>query len=183
MTNSCEGIIPDLCQFNPCQVAPTPLQCSQSPAAGGTVGPGTHPITVTFTDSFQNVTQTCVVNFVVTSPITGQFALLCASNKTVECGTMWDFDAPTYTNACCPHPGSPSNGVTVTFLSTVTNGSCPEVITAPGRPRTIAVAGASCSQTVTARRYHAADLDCNVCKPRGGATHCPRLFHAFPPVR
>jgi N-acetylneuraminic acid mutarotase len=68
-TNACQGIIPDLCQlYLPCLELPgVPLQCAQSPAAGGTVGPGTHPITVTFTHPTLPP-QTCVVNFVVTAP-------------------------------------------------------------------------------------------------------------------
>ena len=45
-TNACQGIIPDLCQFSQCWLSPLPLQCSQSPAAGGQVGVGTQPISI-----------------------------------------------------------------------------------------------------------------------------------------
>ena len=57
------------------------------------------------------------------------FTLLCPSNKTVECDAVWTFDPPTWTNACIPPPGTPSNGVMVAVVSTVTNGTCPKIIT------------------------------------------------------
>src|SRR6516225_5367528 len=39
-TNSCQGIIPDLCALSQqCWVAGIPLLCSQSPLPGGSVGP------------------------------------------------------------------------------------------------------------------------------------------------
>ena len=43
--------------------------------------------------------------------------LNCASNKTVQCGTAWDFDPPTWTNSCS------GTNVILTVLSTVTNTS------------------------------------------------------------
>ncbi len=42
-------------------------------------------------------------------------------SKTVPCGSQWTFDTPTATDACCVAP------VTVSVLSTVTNGLCPKV--------------------------------------------------------
>src|SRR5207249_6814450 len=41
-------------------------------------------------------------------------AILCASNRTVQCGTAWTFDAPAVTGGCS------GTNVTLTF-STVTN--------------------------------------------------------------
>jgi len=67
-TNACQAVIPDLCQFTQCWLSPTPLQCSQTPPPGGIVGPGTHPITVTFNDPFSGSSANCLVNFVVTAP-------------------------------------------------------------------------------------------------------------------
>src|SRR5438552_17050225 len=72
-TNACQGVIPDMCQFSNCfqnaAFPPAPYTCSQSPAAGGIVSPGTYPIPITVQD-INGVASQCVVNFVVTSPST-----------------------------------------------------------------------------------------------------------------
>src|SRR5262249_39843596 len=48
----------------------------------------------------------------------------CASDKTVECGSLWDFDAPTALDGCT------GTNVTITVLTTVTNSAvCPLQIT------------------------------------------------------
>ena len=161
-TNACLAPIPDLCALaGPCLLSLTQLQCSQTPPPGGQVGPGTHPITVTFVDSSQNLTQACQVNFVVT-PTTGcAFALICASNKTVECGTQWSFNPPTWTNACVPPPGTPSNGVVLTIISTTTNGTCPQVITRTWQGMDDCLYHDQCSQTVTVVDTTPPTLDCN----------------------
>jgi len=150
-TNACIAYIPDLCQFTNCfqnVVPPVPLSCSQSPAAGTQVGPGTHAIIVTVTDP-NGVGSQCVVNFTVTGVSSGQFALLCASNKTVSCDQPWSFDPPTPTNYCCPQPGTPNNGVTIVVVSTTTNGTCPAMITQTWQGTDACGQTATCSQTVT----------------------------------
>src|SRR5437667_1134203 len=100
MTNACQAVIPDLCQFTNCfqssMVQPPPFMCSQTPAAGTTVAPGNYAITVTVSANGQ-VSQ-CTVKFTVNPPAGGcGFSLICATNKTVECGTSWSFDPPTWT--------------------------------------------------------------------------------------
>ena len=64
-------------------------------------------------------TNTCTqtVTIVDTTPPT----LTCSTNKTVECGTPWTFDPPIATDNCCTP--------VVNVLNTITNGSCPQVIT------------------------------------------------------
>jgi len=69
----CKVMVPDLCRFTNCFsddcCFPT---CTQSPAAGSIVGPGTYPITVTVKDCSGNTNTTpCVLNLVVTAPSTG----------------------------------------------------------------------------------------------------------------
>ena len=70
--------------------------------------------------------------------------LTCASNKTVECGSTWTFDAPTAVDGCT------SNSLPVYVLNTTTNGQCPQLIT-----RTWAATNScdtnytTCSQLVT----------------------------------
>ena len=64
---ACTAVIPNMCQlYAPCLLPPAvPSTCTQTPLPGGTVGPGTYPITVTFTGGGQ--VQVCTVNFVVTA--------------------------------------------------------------------------------------------------------------------
>lgn len=151
-TNACQAFVPDMCQFTNCFTSTPgtsiPLTCSQTPVAGTQVGPGTHPITVTVTDP-NGVSSQCVVNFTVTGISSGQFDLICASNKTVLCDQPWSFDPPTPTNYCCPQSGTPNGGVTIVVLSTTTNGSCPAMITQTWEATDACGKRAMCSQTVT----------------------------------
>jgi hypothetical protein len=149
-TNACSGVVPDLCAWgmssNCISAAVPPGGCSQNPPAGTVVGPGTTLITVLIIANGQ-VAQ-CVVPFTVTPLPTCVFSLICSSNKTVECGSAWVFDPPAWTNACVPANGTPPN-VTLTNISLVTNGTCPEVITATWQGVDDCGAVAYCSQTVT----------------------------------
>lgn len=93
-TNACLGVIPDVCAIAfPCLMTPVAPQCSQTPAPGGPVGPGTHPITVTFIDfsTGQAVTQTCLINFVVTMPPGGCGTNSCITPPTGMVG-WWPLD-------------------------------------------------------------------------------------------
>lgn len=152
-TNACLAFVPDLCLlatncFSPFVTNSTPGYCSQTPTAGTPVGPGTTYISFTVTDTLGVSTQ-CLVPFVVTPAAGCAFTLICATNKTVECGSAWSFDLPIWTNACAPPPGTPSNGVVLTIVSTITNGSCPEVITRTWLATDDCGYHDQCSQTVT----------------------------------
>ena len=113
---NCQAAVPDLCQFTQCLIStvqpPPPVNCSQTPTAGTLVGPGTTIITVTVTSS-SGVVEQCAIPFNVVAPNNGPFALICATNKTVECGTTWTFNQPTPTNYCCPQAGTTGNGVKI----------------------------------------------------------------------
>ena len=149
--SGCQGTVPDMCLFPVCirstVVPPPAYTCSQTPPAGTIVGPGTHAITVTINIPGQAPVQ-CALKFVVTPPSTGAFALICATNKTVLCGSQWIFNPPTATNACCPASGTPPN-VVISVVSTVTNGICPRVFTRTWRGVDDCGHIATCSQTVT----------------------------------
>ena len=69
--------------------------------------------------------------------------LNCATDKTVECGTAWTFDSPSALGGCS------GDNVSLTILSTLTNGVCPEVITRTWQATDACNDTATCSQTVT----------------------------------
>ncbi len=86
-------------------------------------------------------TNTCsqTVTVVDTTPPT----ITCAPEKTVQCGTAWRFDAPVASDSCS------GTNVTITIVSTVTNGLCPQVITRTWRVTDACGNSATCTQTVT----------------------------------
>ena len=67
----------------------------------------------------------------------------CATNRVVECGSQWAFDQPTAWDQCC------GTNVTITPQSTVTNGSCPLVITRVWKITDCCTNSTYCCQTVT----------------------------------
>src|ERR1017187_5779360 len=69
--------------------------------------------------------------------------LICASNKTVQCGTAWAFDPPTATDAC-----SGSN-VTLSVVGTVTNGACSQTVTRTWLAADLCGNSTICSQVVS----------------------------------
>jgi uncharacterized delta-60 repeat protein len=80
--------------------------------------------------------------------------LTCATNKTVNCDAVWTFDAPTASDSCS------GTNVTITILSTATNGVCPRVITRTWRATDACTNSVTCSQTVTVLDTKAPILVC-----------------------
>jgi len=75
------------------------------------------------------------------NPTSGQpLVRTCATNKTVVCDTAWQFDEPATSGGCA--------AITLTVLSTVTNGDCPQLITRTWRA-TDGCSTKTCSQTLT----------------------------------
>ncbi len=152
ITNACQAVVPDLCQFTNCfqstVVPPPQIFCNQSPPAGTPVGPGFYGITVNvFVPGA--APQSCTLLFQVNPPSTGcAFALICATNKTVECGSTWSFDPPTWVNQCPDPLGGPGN-VLLNVVNTITNGTCPQIITQTWLGIDDCGLSATCSQTVT----------------------------------
>ena len=55
--------------------------------------------------------------------------VVCPTNKTVQCGSPWAFDLPVVSTCCTNHiPGTATN-LLITTANTITNGTCPKVIT------------------------------------------------------
>ena len=80
--------------------------------------------------------------------------IVCVSNKQVEAGTAWSFDAPSATDNC--------GSATVTVLSTVTNASCGCTFAATRTWQAMDGSGnkTTCSQTVTVADTTPPSLSC-----------------------
>ena len=68
--------------------------------------------------------------------------ITCITNKIVPCGTPWVFDPPFVTPGCCTN-------VTISIFNTVTNGTCPQMITRTWLIQDTCGTSNLCSQTVT----------------------------------
>jgi hypothetical protein len=98
--------------------------------------------------------------------------LNCSTNKTVACGTVWDFDPPTYSDNC-----SDSN-VTIIVTSTITNGSCPQVITRTWMASDNCGQSNTCSQVVTVVDTNPPSMTCAPSK----TVSCDSVWTFDPPT-
>jgi hypothetical protein len=142
---NCIGIVPDLCTvatncFSTNYVA-GPGFCVQSPGPYTPVSPGTNTIILTVTDVNSNVSQ-CTVDFIVTAP-PAILSVACPTNKTVPCGTFWNFDTPGATTTCC----DPT--INTVVLNVVSNGFCPKVLICAWNVSDNCGNNSNCTQTVT----------------------------------
>ena len=111
--------------------------------AGFAVGPNTLDIVVTNAIIWTGIRAELTNNFTCCCP--NAMVLVCGTNKTVQCGTQWGFDLPTFAANC------PSTNTTLTVISTVTNvtGNCSQTITRTWRASDCCGNTGICSQTVT----------------------------------
>jgi hypothetical protein len=140
---------PTLLTFTPSALPPH-VTCAKVDTTNGCAH--TRTITYTAVDGCKN-SNTCVQVITWTENTTPPL-LTCASNKTVACGTVWNFDPPAATDSC-----NGTNG-TLTILGTVTNGLCPQLIT-----RTWLLINAcgltnTCSQTITVQNTNPPVMTC-----------------------
>jgi len=138
LTNECHTAFAD-----PGATASDTCAGSVAVSTNSTVNPnavGVYAVTYMATDPSGNTaTNTRTVYVVDTTPP----VLVCATNKSAECGSAWSFDPPEASDGCS------GTNVTVSIVGTVTNGSCPAVIT---RTWLAVDAGGNsnrCSQVVT----------------------------------
>lgn len=137
---ACSNAIPDLCAViaNCASDNCGPLTCTQSPPAGTIVLPGVHPITITVTDCASN-SATCMVDFTVVAP---PLQIVCPLPIGVPCGTPFALNPPPAQSLCC------GTNVTVTALSTTTNGVCPQFVHRVWLATDCFGQTATCTQTV-----------------------------------
>ena len=112
-----------------------------------TISSGTCPGVITRT---WLVTDLCGNKTVCTETVTIQDlippTITCAPNKTVPCGTQWNFNPPSATDNCASAAGP---GVTIAVVSTVTNSLCPLSVTRTWSATDACGNISQCSQTVT----------------------------------
>jgi hypothetical protein len=84
-----------------------------------------------------------LAGFVLTPGSSSSLVLTCASNKIVDCSSTWSFDAPTATDTCA------NTNVTITVVSTITNGQCPKVLMRTWSATDSCGNSNMCSQVVT----------------------------------
>ena len=92
--------------------------------------------------------------------------LQCSTNKVVECSSAWSFDPPTVLTNCCTN-------VTISVVSTVTNGDCPKVITRTWQATDACTNMTTCSQTVTVVDATPPAVNCSSNKTVGGCLESP----------
>lgn len=134
------------CSSNAVVTYPSPLVFSGTlisctPPSGSIFPLGTSVVTCVAVDYSGSLTSSC--SFTVTlihdtlPPV-----INCSSNKTVQCGQAWSFTTPTATDNLC-------SNVSLFAVSTVTNGSCPKVVTRIWRAIDCCGNSSTCTQTVT----------------------------------
>ena len=67
----------------------------------------------------------------------------CSTNKTVNCGSAWQFDAPTASSPCC------GTNITIIPIATWTNGLCPKIATRIWQITDCFTNSTTCTQIVT----------------------------------
>ena len=100
------------------------------------------------TDACGNRTN-CSQTVTITGCCTNCLQVDCPTNKTVSCGSGWTFDMPIASSCCLNNLGGTQTNVQITLTGTVTNGACPQLITANWQITDACGNSTNCSQTVT----------------------------------
>jgi hypothetical protein len=114
---TCPAVVPDLCaMFSSCFTTNMlPGSCTQNFPPGMPLSVGTYPLQLQVMD-LQSNTVSCIVTIDVLPPAPATpLTLACPTNKTVECGSNWSFDAPSVLSSCC--------GVNITWSDLVISNS------------------------------------------------------------
>lgn len=115
---NCSALVPDFTIGLGAVDCSGPLAITQVPAPGSVVGTGTHPITITVTDTANN-SAACSTTFSVTDSTPPDINIgqsFGNGEVTIECGLSWGFTVPILSDNC-DLPGV----ITLNIFSTVTN--------------------------------------------------------------
>lgn len=125
---------------NPVVTGGTLVSCT--PPSGSIFGLGTTTVTCLAVDPSGTLTNSCSFTVTVVRDTTAP-VITCSTNKTVACDSAWSFDAPTAVDDYC------GSNVTLTVVSTVTNGICPKLVTRIWLATDCCGNTNTCSQVVT----------------------------------
>ncbi len=179
ITVTCPGIVPDLCAlFAPCFTTNMlPGSCTQSFPPGMQFPVGNYSINLTV-QSLQSNYYSCAVQFTVLPPVpVTNLTVACPTNKTVECGSGWNFNPPVVLSACCL--------ANMTFLDNVmSNSPCSQTITRTWQITDGCGNSKTCSQIVTVIDTTPPGTQCNGQNlvPNGNfesSTNCPSSISQF----
>jgi hypothetical protein len=109
------------------------------PPSGSRFPVGITTVVCTASDSVGQVVQ---CSFPVTVLDLEPPVINCATNFQIECGTPWQFVAPTAWDNCCTN-------IQIAVVSTSTNGSCPWIVRRIWQATDCAANSSICTQTVT----------------------------------
>ncbi|MCU0770800.1 MAG: HYR domain-containing protein [Verrucomicrobia bacterium] len=179
ITVTCPAVLPDLCALatNCFTTNMLPGSCTQNLPPGMPVSVGTYVLNLQVLD-LQSNAFSCPVTFTVVPPSNAPpLTVLCSTNKTVECGSEWDFDPPVVTSFCCGLTITPNDIV-------VSNSPCSQSLTRTWLITDGCGNTTSCSQEVTLVDTTPPGTQCDGQNlvPNGGFeryTNCPSSISQF----
>lgn len=179
ITVTCPAVRPDLCALfaNCFTTNMLPGSCVQNLPPGMPVSVGTYVINLQVMD-LQSNAFSCPVTFTVNPPTPAPpLTVLCPTNKTVECGSAWNFDLPVVTSSCCGLLITPNDVV-------VSNSPCSKTITRTWTITDGCTNTATCAQVVTLVDTTPPGTQCNGQNlvPNGDFeryTNCPSSISQF----
>lgn len=123
---------------------------SKTGSGGFVLGSLPAGVTATLINNIPNNSVDLLISSVTVPPPVVNFP----TNKSVQCGSAWSFNPPTIsTNYCFTNS-------TITVISTVTNGTCPQVVTRSWQISDFCGNSNTCSQVVTVLNTTAPSMNC-----------------------
>ena len=141
---TCPAVLPDLCATltNCFTTNMLPGSCVQNFPPGMPLSVGVFVVNLQVQD-LQSNAFSCAVTIRVSPPSNAPpLTVICPTNKTVECGSNWNFDPPIVTSSCCGLFITPNDIV-------VSNSPCSQTITRTWTITDGCTNTATCSQVVT----------------------------------
>lgn len=141
---TCPAVLPDLCATltNCFTTNMLPGSCVQNFPPGMPLTVGTYMVNLQVQDLQSNAFSCLVTINVNPPPNPPPLTVICPTNKTVECGSGWNFDPPIITSSCCGLIVTPNDVA-------VSNSPCSQTITRTWTITDGCTNSATCSQVVT----------------------------------